>query len=682
MNKDLEIIKKKYGENMSHLCRELFPTILEKEGELPRLLQDNFALSRNLSEDIKNNDYKFDFQSFVLNKYDNNKIGRLDVYETPEELMQKVGYHLYKCNTKEQIDYFKKYYAAGETICTFRDESRIIRNHIFFAVKDNADKLKRSDFTNPERQDEYGTSVISIQFTKGDTNVTSIKNRYNTTVENCDATFSNNLENIVRGLTSSFEKYYHLQINQNARYFNLDNYKKASDQRYYRYYNKVNDVYYCENNIIIDKDTVIRDYQVPERYIVMDNYIIDLTKKQINLYNSQEKDGFIENMGDLAKITVLRNKENNTKSIKFIKTNNEEIDVVLNKNNQIIKYKNENLKNAGDNFLRYSKELEEFIAPKLEKIGVNFLEKNRKLKNFSQPLLEEIPNNCLSYNDILETVNVESVKNIGDYFLNENRNLTKINLPNVRKIGNGFLEWNKKIETINIPQIENIGSNFLTLNSEIEINGSKNKLVLENLKTTGYNFLAANKSFTDVRLNKLEKVDHGFMSNNQLIDNFEADQLVEAKNSFLRDNKKLTKLSFPNLVEIGDEFLSENNSLLVLDIDNVEKVGNKFLQNNYSLKYLNANKLKDYGKCFLPYNTIAKINANDLNTKDKIYTFHVRKIKPSIDNIKTALKKIEILRKSHNGRIIYNNIDNNDTAKSLVDEIYTNTNKNDGKRQL
>lgn len=28
MNLDLKIIKKEYGEEMSHLCRELFPTIL------------------------------------------------------------------------------------------------------------------------------------------------------------------------------------------------------------------------------------------------------------------------------------------------------------------------------------------------------------------------------------------------------------------------------------------------------------------------------------------------------------------------------------------------------------------------------------------------------------------------------------------------------------------------------
>ena len=34
MNQELKQIKKKYGERFMHLCRELFSTILEKEGRL------------------------------------------------------------------------------------------------------------------------------------------------------------------------------------------------------------------------------------------------------------------------------------------------------------------------------------------------------------------------------------------------------------------------------------------------------------------------------------------------------------------------------------------------------------------------------------------------------------------------------------------------------------------------
>lgn len=55
MNYDLKIIKKKFGENMMKLSRELFPTLLEEEGLLSGILLDNFNPSKTLYGDIKKN---------------------------------------------------------------------------------------------------------------------------------------------------------------------------------------------------------------------------------------------------------------------------------------------------------------------------------------------------------------------------------------------------------------------------------------------------------------------------------------------------------------------------------------------------------------------------------------------------------------------------------------------------
>ena len=49
---DLKVIKKLYGEKMSHLCRELFPTILEEPCKLSTLLQEKFEPSKILYEDL------------------------------------------------------------------------------------------------------------------------------------------------------------------------------------------------------------------------------------------------------------------------------------------------------------------------------------------------------------------------------------------------------------------------------------------------------------------------------------------------------------------------------------------------------------------------------------------------------------------------------------------------------
>ena len=53
---DLKIIKKRYGENMSKLCRELFPTLLESNGLLSSLMLSKFGDNHFLYDDLKEYD--------------------------------------------------------------------------------------------------------------------------------------------------------------------------------------------------------------------------------------------------------------------------------------------------------------------------------------------------------------------------------------------------------------------------------------------------------------------------------------------------------------------------------------------------------------------------------------------------------------------------------------------------
>ena len=65
LNKDLEIIKKKYGENMMKLCRELFPSILEEEGVLSKIILSNFYPNHNLYDDIIDNKLENNFKNYI-----------------------------------------------------------------------------------------------------------------------------------------------------------------------------------------------------------------------------------------------------------------------------------------------------------------------------------------------------------------------------------------------------------------------------------------------------------------------------------------------------------------------------------------------------------------------------------------------------------------------------------------
>ena len=167
MNEDLKIIKKKYGEKMMHLCRNMFPTILEEKGLLPKLLLEHFEPSHDLYNDLeKYSSILFaGFEGYINSLVVANKKEMLTTSLTPEELLDKAGYTLYECKTEEDIQKFKKYYAKGEELCTFRG-NRLNRCYVFFAVKKDVDNIKREDYKEPFREDEYGTSVISIHFTR------------------------------------------------------------------------------------------------------------------------------------------------------------------------------------------------------------------------------------------------------------------------------------------------------------------------------------------------------------------------------------------------------------------------------------------------------------------------------------------------------------------------------------
>jgi len=391
MNYDLKIIKDQYGEKMMHLCRELFPTLLENEGLLSSLLIKTFAPNKSLYDDIIEGaklhtdtyerittaDYINWFKDYIYSLVDVEKKEIIETFKTPKELLSEAGYDLYECKTEEDIQSFKKYYAPAEELCTFKG-GRLNGCYVFWVVRKDVDKIKREDFKKPSRDDLYGTSVMSIQFSKGKVNTLSIKSRYNHTVNNPDAALSNNLENIIPGLTESFERTYGLKINQNASpIFRLPNYVRANDGKYYKYNTEINNVYYCPNNIIIDNFEV---KQLPkEKYIVMDYFIIDLVNKTIRIYDESIYDSFLDSLWNIKSMNIRKTERG--KKIEIVDNFGKESTIEINKNNSIIIYENKNIRKIGDNFLYYCRNVEYLGLPKVRIIGRNFCTYNAVIRN-------------------------------------------------------------------------------------------------------------------------------------------------------------------------------------------------------------------------------------------------------------------------------------------------------------
>lgn len=550
LNKDLKYIKKKYGEKMMHYCRECFPTILNVSGKLVEILNTHFyCVKDSLYNDIKENHKESEFNDFVYSNAGlKNEYDIRDVSKTPKELLDDAGYDLFECKTVEEVNSFKKYFILGEQLCTFLDPaSRLENKYVFFAVKKNILDIKREDFLIPDRQDEYGTSVISIQFTREKNNHLSIKNRYNEVVNNPDSTFDNNLDNIIPGLTMSFYKAYGIReiFDENSE-FQMENYISI-DGEYFKYNYKLNDIYYCTNNIIALNGKVIK-YD-PEKYIIMDYFIIDLVNKKVDVFDNKLRDSFSEVIGKIKNIEIVRGE----KDKKVYITNEEDniFELTLSFDNKLIGIKNN----------------------MIDKLPNRFLISGEYLKNMEFSNVREIGNDVLYANTDLEYFNLSKAEVIGNYFLASNIKLTNIDLNKTIMIGDDFLKRNIIVESINFDSLQRVGNSFMFSNKGLS------SIVIPNLSYTGKCFFKSNDKVLFASFPSLQETGDFFMNDAKNLRMFEADNLRVSGDMFLMANKELDYISLPNLIKTGKLFLAANQIIMSVNLPNLSYLPKYFLRN-------------------------------------------------------------------------------------------------------
>lgn len=209
---------------------------------------------------------------------------------TQEEIIEdfkKAGYDTVIFDDEERIAECKKYYAAGEVICTYNNLSgRMSQYHMLVAIKKDIEKIQRSK--TPQREDEYGTSILNIQIAKNGSHM-SIKNRYNHTVSECDSTLNNNLDLLIPGLQAKVLGYYNIaSLNKNKNYYrNIVNINGI----YLKYVTEVENVYF--GNFVLDSKNGIR-FADNGRYYVNTNRdnlcVLDFhDKKVIKLLNKSNQ---------------------------------------------------------------------------------------------------------------------------------------------------------------------------------------------------------------------------------------------------------------------------------------------------------------------------------------------------------------------------------------------------------
>ena len=605
MEKDLKWIKKHYGEQMMHLCRENLQQILEVEGVLPKLLEEHFPANRTLAQDIESQSLVNGFKNYIFSLVDvEKKEVEVKVNKTAKELFDEAGYILYpECKTEEDIQAFRKYSAPGEELCTFRG-GRLNSCRVWFAVKKDVDKIRRENFKNPSRQDEYGTSVISIQFTRGNSPTLSIKNRYNHAVNNPDNTFNSNLNNIKDGLEDAFYRDYGVRTAVRNSKFELDGYVSVGG-KYYKYNYETHGVYYCPNNIVIQNFIVKK---LPPHQVLADCMIFDMREKKI--ISKRDEDGeFCKTVRDLKDVLFKDNE------ITLTRQDGSEVKIGIDGSRRIVSLTDDSLTNCGGYYMMDWQYVERVSLPKLESCGngsfrgggdaLETLELPSLTKcgyscfnyfgvrNLSLPNLIKCEENCFNDNPALQTLNLPKLEKGSDKCFVSNPMLRTLELPNLKEVGESWFYNNSYLETLNVPNLERCGRGCFSYNMALQT------LFLPNLKVCYNDCFVGNDVLQTLTLPSLKECDDYCFYDNDAMQTLALPRLTESGEYCFSYNTALQTLFLPNLKVCYNFCFSYNTALQTLFLPNLKVCFSYCFVGNDVLQTLNLPSLVKYGeKCF------------------------------------------------------------------------------------
>jgi acetyltransferase-like isoleucine patch superfamily enzyme len=202
--------------------------------------------------------------------------------ESIKDLLDKAGYDFIIVTDQKSQDSIKKYYATGEVICTIGTD-RWKHYHMIQVWKKNIAEIKRENYPSPKREDEYGTSCMSIQIGKSGGFI-SIKNRYNHTVSNPDNTLSSNPDNIIIGLADALRRKF--KVDFSSQKAEIQGNFTIFDKKIVKYNYEINGVFIGENCYIKNGELIEIDKNTQ---LIMDYFLLDIpSKKIINIVGTED----------------------------------------------------------------------------------------------------------------------------------------------------------------------------------------------------------------------------------------------------------------------------------------------------------------------------------------------------------------------------------------------------------
>lgn len=520
-----KIIKKQNGENFAKILRQ---NVLLDIPNLKHILE--FAGTD--VEDAKN---LIPVLREIRKKSQKITETKQEEIKDPIELLNEAGYDAFYVTNLSQQNSIEKYFEPNERLCTFKDPDRYKDFYIIHAVRKNVKDIKRGN--PPKREDEYGTSVISIQIAKKGGFI-SIKNRYNHTIDNPDATFNNNPDNIIRGLTTALKHKFGVDfMTQEVEI--PDNYRIVKNQLV-RFNYEIDNVYY--GNKYYFKGSEITKLN-PDYEIMLDNVILDTRTGDVRSINESTKDLSHVLNDEISghKVKTEKDKETGETIINIIDENKNIKELARTKDGCITSLLLYKTSEIGKGFLKNNKKLKMLYAPKLRKIGNGSFHLCQKIKQIHIPELEEMGVDVFARAYELSELYAPKLKKMRDGCFGRNKKIERLYLPQLEQMGFGCFSQTEELMELNLPKLKKIGSNCFCYNAKLR------KLYIPELEEIGESVFANVKHLKELVAPKLKKMRHNFTYGAMSLKTLYVPELENIGTDCFNDTKIIQNLYAPKL---------------------------------------------------------------------------------------------------------------------------------------
>lgn len=511
------------------------------------------------------------------------------ISKDPFELLKEKGYNAYYADTleKQNDPEFQKYFAPDEELCTFKDPERYKHFHILHVVKSDADNIRREDFKNPQREDKYGTSVMSIQILK-EGGFIAIMNRYNHAVENADNTYNSDPDQIALGLSMALKRYFNVDFSSRHVVLPIE-YKCINNQIFkceYRGHKLcVGDGFYIHDDRVhyINKNSELMiDYQ----------YVLNLSTKTVrditNSYDTFPRVLSHELHDKKLQVRSYKRVDKTGRNVHYItKLYGDNQEILTLTNGYLTKLHLPHTQNLPGHCLCHQKKLQEISAPQLKSIGKGSLSNTDAFPNKISvffPLLTDVAD------DVLKEAHIG-----------------RLEAPNIRRVGHSFCECATFDSSISLPKVQNVGDRFCW-----GIQTSQKFFAFPCLKKVGQDFFQY-VPIKGLSVLSLEETDSNFISNTS-INYFKAPNLQKlGKGSF--NNPSCLKLFYTPALEtvendclVASWFYAPQYAVQKVDLSSLKSVGRRFFKDCSGIDDFKINPLQS-----LPTDAFLHLNNDQKN---------------------------------------------------------------------